>query len=129
MVEGYDCLLDSYNELISENEDLRSDLQQREIELSEQRKLTAGMAKKSSEENLLKALRTYINVSKRKTISKRVAVKMIITEFVNTLKITLPEDLATTLDSLDDDDSELKVVNVAGNYNDIHDNKKVEGVA
>ena len=39
--------------------------------------------------------------------------------------IVFPEDLATTIDALDDEQSEPKVVNVTGNYNDIHDNSSV----
>ena len=39
--------------------------------------------------------------------------------------VTFPEDLAATIDSLDDEQPEAKVVNVAGNYNDIHDNGHV----
>ena len=33
--------------------------------------------------------------------------------------------LRSTIDSLDDEQPEAKVVNVAGNYNDIHDNSNV----
>ena len=51
-----------------------------------------------------KALRTYINTSRRKTVSKRLAVKTVITEFINTMKIMLPDDLSEALDSLDDEE-------------------------
>ena len=37
--------------------------------------------------------------------------------------LTLPDDLATIVDTLDDDQTEPKVVNVTGNYNDVHDNR------
>jgi hypothetical protein len=39
--------------------------------------------------------------------------------------LTLPDDLAQTIDALDDERVEAKVVNVSGNYNDIHDNRMV----
>ena len=39
--------------------------------------------------------------------------------------VAFPEDLAASIDSLDDEQPEAKVVNVAGNYNDIHDNGSV----
>lgn len=93
-----------------ETDSLRAQLQEKEVQLSEQRKLTTGMAKKSSEEDLQKALRTYFNTSKRKTIGKRVAVKTVITEFINTMKISLPDDLAEALDHLDDEQSEPQIV-------------------
>ena len=87
------------------------------------------MAKKASEDNQIKALRTYVNRSKRKTPDKRVFAKYAMLEIANANGLTLPEELAATIDSLDDEQPEPKVVNVAGNYNDIHDNGKVEGVA
>ena len=98
------------DKLRTETDSLRAQLQEKEVQLSEQRKLTTGMAKKSSEEDLQKALRTYFNTSKRKTIGKRVAVKTVITEFINTMKISLPDDLAEALDHLDDEQSEPQIV-------------------
>jgi len=94
----------------AEIDSLRAQLQEKEVQLSEQRKLTTGMAKKSSEEDLQKALRTYFNTSKRKTIGKRVAVKTVITEFISTMKISLPDDLAEALEHLDDEQSEPQIV-------------------
>lgn len=46
-------------------------------------------------------------------------------ELANANGIVFPEDLAATLDSLDDEQPDPKVVNVAGNYNDIHNNDQV----
>ena len=129
-VNYYQKALDATDELLSEIEGLRKEndklrtetdslraqLQEKEVQLSEQRKLTTGMAKKSSEEDLQKALRTYFNTSKRKTIGKRVAVKTVITEFINTMKISLPDDLAEALDHLDDEQPEspaITTINVA----------------
>ena len=110
-IEG---LMKENDKLRTETDSLRAQLQEKEVQLSEQRKLTTGMAKKSSEEDLQKALRTYFNTSKRKTIGKRVAVKTVITEFINTMKISLPDDLAEALDHLDDEQPEPSVtVNVA----------------
>lgn len=122
-------LNDQFKTLQEENELLRQQLQEKEVQLSEQRKLTTGMAKKSSEDELIKAIRTFLNISKRKSLDKRVHVKIMIMELVDAANITLPPDLKETLARLDDELPEPKVVNVAGNYNDIHDNKKVEGVA
>ena len=114
VLNARDGLLTEYERLQEEADSLRAQLQEKEVQLSEQRKLTTGMAKKSSEEDLQKALRTYFNTSKRKTIGKRVAVKTVITEFINTMKISLPDDLAEALDHLDDEQPEPSVtVNVA----------------
>lgn len=100
--------------------------QELEMRLSELSKLSAGVARKSSNEEVLKALRTFVNKSKQKRIEKRTAVKEMVLELVVANGIVLPEDLATTLEGLDDEEREAKVVNVEGNYNDIHDNKRVD---
>ena len=124
-VEGYDCLLDSFNDLITENEDLRSQLQEKETQLNEINKFVAGVAKKSPQDEVLKAIRVFVNKSKQKTSKKRTLIKEMVLEFTFANGIALPGELATTIYALDDEQPEPKVVNVAGNYNDIHDNKRV----
>ena len=135
----YMQLLDRINEVVAENRRLRDDYeevqrqlddekQQRaelEMKLMEMTKLSAGVAKKASQQELLKAIRVFVNKSKRKKIEKRIAVKEMVLEMANANGVILPEDLAATIDSLDDEQLEAKVVNVAGNYNDIHDNSNV----
>ena len=115
--------IESLKEQLQEEKRQKAEL---EMKVAEMSKLSAGMAKKSSEEDLLKALRTYANRSKRKTLDKRTFAKSAILEIANVNNLTLPEDLATTVDSLDDEQAEPKVVNVSGNYNDIHDNGDVK---
>lgn len=120
----------AYKKLQEENEMLQQQLNEErkqkaelEMKMNEMSKLSAGVAKKSSEEDLLKALRTYVNRSKRKTIDKRAFAKTATLEIANANGLILPEDLAAMIDSLDDELTEPKTtVNVAGNYNDIHDN-------
>ena len=95
------------------------------MRLSELNKLTAGVAKKSSQNDMIKAMRSYLNTSKRKTLGKREAAKMVFTELFTSAKLDLPEDIMDLLEHLDDEQAEPKVVNVEGNYNDIHDNGNV----
>lgn len=123
-VDNYLMAIEVARELMSENkkqtaeiESLREQLQEEkrlraemEMKMAEMSKLSAGMAKKSSEEDLLKALRTYANRSKRKTMDKRAFAKSAILEIANANNLTLPEDLATTVDSLDDEQAEPKIV-------------------
>ena len=116
-----------------EMEQLRSQLQEEkekntklEMQLNEMSKMTASVAGKASHEELLKALRVFVNTSKRKKIEKRIAVKEMVLELANANMLMLPADLAATIDSLDDELPEPRVVNVAGNYNDIHDNGNVK---
>ena len=123
------------NKLKEENETLQQQLaderKQRlelEMKMNEMSKLSADVAKKSSQEDVLKALRTYVNRSKRKTADKRAFAKTAILEIANANGLVLPEDLASMIDSLDDEQAEAKVVNVSGNYNDIHDNGEVKGI-
>ncbi len=119
--------LDATGELLSRIEDLNGMLtdRQAEVRLSEMSKLTAGMAKKTPEEDLLKALRTYVNRSKRKTPDKRAIAKMATLEIANANGLVLPEDLAAAIESLDDEQAEPKVVTVNGSYTDVHDNGNV----
>ena len=119
----------AYKKLQEENEMLQQQLNDErkqkaelEMKMNEMSKLSAGVAKKSSEEDLLKALRTYVNRSKRKTADKRAFAKTATLEIANANGLILPEDLAALIDSLDDEQTEPKSVTVNGNYNDIHDN-------
>ena len=88
-------------------------------------KLSGDVAKKSSQEGLLKAVRTFVNRSKQKRIEKRMAVKELLLELANANSIVFPADLAATIDALDDEHSEPKTVTVNGNYNAVHDNGSV----
>jgi len=119
-------ILAECEDLKEENEMLRAQLQEKEVQLSEQRKLTTGMAKKSSEDELIKAIRVFINNSKRKSIDKRTHIKDMIRDLADAVKLELPDDLRETLANLDDEQAEPKVVNVSGNYNDVHDNGEVK---
>ena len=125
LLSQIDDLKEENERLNAENERLREDVQEKEMKLSELSKLSAGVAKKSSQDEVLKALRTFVNKSKRKKYEKRVAIKEMVLELAYANNLVFPDDLAATLESLDDEPSESKVVNVAGNYNDIHDNGSV----
>ena len=128
VMDGYSRTLEAVGRLVTENRELQEqvdDLQQQldnekqqraelEMKLMEMNKLSTGMAKKVSEDNLLKALRTYVNRSKRKTSDKRAFAKSASLEIANANGLDLPEDLKTAIDSLDDELSEPKMVNVAG---------------
>lgn len=96
-----------------------------EMQLKEMQKLSASVAGKASQDELLKALSTFVKKSKQKRLEKRVAVKEMVLELAIANGITFPADVAATLDALDDEQTEPKVVNVSGNYNDIHDNREI----
>ena len=142
MWKDFQQLADAVEEFRRENDDLNEELAQlqfqymaerdaraaAEMRLSELTKLADGVAKKSSDEGLIKALRTFTNNSKRKKLEKRTAVKEIMQELVLSCGVELPQDLADSIQSLDDEQQEAPklVVNVSGDYNDIHDNNKVD---
>ena len=117
-----DDLKDENERLRTENERLRQEVQEKEMKLSELSKLSVGVAKKASHDELLKALSVFVNKSKRKKYEKRVAIKEMVLELANANSIVFPEDLSATLDSLDDEPSESKFV-VHGDY---VENKKVD---
>ena len=114
--------LESMREMYEEEKDMRTKL---ELELNETKKLAVGVANKTSQEAMLKVISTFVNRSKQKKLEKRTMVKSIVLEMAMTNGLTLPADLAQTIDALDDERVEAKVVNVSGNYNDIHDNRMV----
>ena len=91
-------------------DDERKQRAEMEMKLNEMSKLSTGMAKKASEEAMLKALRTYANTSKRKTVDKRAFAKTAILEMANANGLDLPEDLKATIESLDDEQPDPKMV-------------------
>lgn len=125
--------LQKVEEIASENQSLQQQLaeekQQRaelEMKMNEMSKLSAGMAKKASQNDLEKALRIFLNTSRRKTMSKREAAKTVIMELLSSAKIDISDDVLELLNHLDDEQAEPKIVNVSGNYNDVHDNGEVK---
>ena len=141
-MQGFSRVLEAAEQALDENAGLREEVKElreqlleekdlrtkAEIQLKEMSQLSAGVAKKASQDELLKAIRVFVNKSKRKKIEKRIAVKEMVLEMVNANGIVLPEDLALAIDALDDEQTEARVVNVQGNYNDIHDNGNVNGI-
>ena len=139
LIDGLAQAMQAVDEILTENKSLKMELEslrtqlqmekdlrtKAEIQLGEMSKLSAGVAKKASQEEVMQALRVFVNKSKRKKVEKRIAIKEMVLEMANANGVLLPEDLATAIDSLDDEQLEPKVVNVAGNYNDIHDNSSV----
>ena len=107
---GKDAELDNLHQQLQEEKERSQAL---EMKMAEMSKLSAGVAKKASQDELLKALRTFVNKSKHKRIDKRIAVKEVVLEMAMANSVIFPEDLAATIDSLDDEQPEAKVVNVA----------------
>ena len=119
-MEDYKKLLDGIDEVIADNkrqqeeieslqQQLAEEKRQRaelEMNLMETRKLSDSVAKKSSEDGVVKALGTYVNRSKRKTSDKRAYIKNMILEFVSVNGLSLPEELSATIECLDDEQAE-----------------------
>ena len=78
-------------------------LKEKETQLNELGKFSVGVAKKSSQEGLEKAIRIYINTSKRKTQAKREVAKTQLLDFVTTAKLEMPDDIMEALNQLDDE--------------------------
>ena len=132
-IENYQRAIDMTRKLAEEKEkqsaeieSLRQQLQEEkrqkaelEMKMNEMSKLSAGMAKKASEEDLSKALRIYLNTSKRKTQSKREAAKTVFMEMLMSAKLELPDDIMELLEHLDDEQADnATIVNVeAGGIN------------
>lgn len=78
-------------------------LQEKDTQLKELNKLSAGVAKKSSQDDVSKALRIYLNTSKRKTLAKREAAKTVFLELIAAAKLDVPEDIMDLLNHFDDE--------------------------
>lgn len=83
-----------------------------EVKLSELNKLSVGMAKKSPQEGLEKAFRTYINTSRRKTPAKREVAKAQLLDFIVTAKLEMPDDIMDMLEHLDDEQTDGQAATV-----------------
>ena len=112
LLEIAEKTLSDYEKVKDENESLKQLLQEKEMQLNEMTKLSASVAGKASQEALHKALRVFVNKSKRKKIEKRIAIKEMVLELANANGAVLPEDLAAAIDSLDDEQTEPVPVNV-----------------
>ena len=96
--------LEDENRLLREtNEEQECQLQEKDTQLKELNKLSAGVAKKSSQDDVSKALRIYLNTSKRKTLAKREAAKTVFLELIAAAKLDVPEDIMDLLNHFDDE--------------------------
>lgn len=106
----YEILSGTAKNLLDAATDARNQKKELEMKLAEMKKISEVMAKKASEEAVLMALRTYANTSKRKTVDKRAFAKTSILEMANANGLTLPQEFAAAIESLDDERPELKMV-------------------
>lgn len=94
-----------YDEVKAERDALR-------LKLSELGKMTNQVALKTESDALIRALRVYMNISRRKTVKKRGYIKMSILELATASNTTLPADMLEELDTFDDDTPQPQQVNV-----------------
>ena len=111
VVDATQGLLDEIDRLKAENEaqreeidDLHQQIDDRDRRLKELGQLSAGVAKKSSADDVAKAMRIDMNMSKRKTQSKREAAKTVLLELITAAKLEMPEDFMETLSHFDDEE-------------------------
>jgi len=111
VVEATQELLDDIDRLnadiVSLHEEidgLNQQLQDKDTQLKELGKLSAGVAKKSSADDVSKAIRIYLNTSKRKTQSKREAAKTVLLDLITAAKLEMSEDIMESLSHFDDEE-------------------------
>ena len=92
------------NSLEEEIDSLHQQLQDKDMQLKELGKLSAGVAKKSSADDVSKAIRIYLNTSKRKTQGKREAAKTVLLELITAAKLDMAEDIMEMLSHFDDEE-------------------------
>ena len=117
VVEATKSMLNRMKQLEDENHLLRetneeqerqlqekdNQLKEKDTQLKELNKLSAGVAKKSSQDDVSKALRIYLNTSKRKTLAKREAAKTVFLELIAAAKLDVPEEIMDLLNHFDDE--------------------------
>ena len=111
VVEATQELLEGIERLKAENESQRQEIDRlneqihdRDMRLKELGQLSAGVAKKSSADDVSKAIRIYLNTSKRKTQSKREAAKTVLLELITAAKLDMAEDIMEMLSHFDDEE-------------------------
>ena len=111
VVEAKQELLEGIERLKAENESQRQEIDRlneqihdRDMRLKELGQLSAGVAKKSSADDVSKAIRIYLNTSKRKTQSKREAAKTVLLELITAAKLDMAEDIMEMLSHFDDEE-------------------------
>ena len=111
VVEAKQELLEGIERLKAENESqrqkidrLNEQIHDRDMRLKELGQLSAGVAKKSSADDVSKAIRIYLNTSKRKTQSKREAAKTVLLELITAAKLDMAEDIMEMLSHFDDEE-------------------------
>ena len=97
LLEEIDRLKTEAETMLNEIDGLNQLIQEKDMQLKELRQLTAGVAKKSSADDVSKAIRIYLNMSKRKTQSKREVAKSILLELITAAKLELSEGLIVGL--------------------------------
>ncbi|MBO5549793.1 MAG: hypothetical protein J5954_09285 [Prevotella sp.] len=100
-IDEQDSVIESQREEI---DDLHQQIDDRDRRLKELGQLSAGVAKKSSADDVAKAFRIYLNTSKRKTQSKREAAKTVLLELITAAKLEMPEDFMEMLSHFDDEE-------------------------
>ena len=104
LLEEIDRLKTEAETMLNEIDGLNQLIQEKDMQLKELRQLTAGVAKKSSADDVSKAIRIYLNMSKRKTQSKREVAKSILLELITAAKLELSEDIMESLNHFDDEE-------------------------
>ena len=104
LLEEIDRLKTEAETMLNEIDGLNQLIQEKDMQLKELRQLTAGVAKKSSADDVSKAIRIYLNMSKRKTQSKREVAKSILLELITAAKLELAEDIMESLNHFDDEE-------------------------
>ena len=104
LLEEIDRLKTEAETMLNEIDGLNQLIQEKDMQLKELRQLTAGVAKKSSADDVSKAIRIYLNMSKRKTQSKREVAKSILLELITAAKLELSEGIMESLNHFDDEE-------------------------
>jgi len=89
-------------QLKDENKQMKDENKQLKMERDELNKMSQKLVEKSEQEVVIKWLRSYMNISKRKSAKKRGYIKMVILEEIQNANLEIPEDMREELERFDD---------------------------
>ena len=103
LLKQYKKQADELQRVTEERDALKAENEQFKMQQKELDQMSKKLVQKAEHEDLLKVVRTFMNVSRRKNVKKRGYIKMTILELMQVARLTLPEDMQKELENFDDD--------------------------
>lgn len=108
MEKQVEKLMAQNTQLKADRDVMKSTNAELEMKVKELTNMVGRVAEKTEHDELQRALRKYMNQSRRKTVDKRAAIKAQILEIVVCTGLQLSDEMRSDLDTFDDDTSKVE---------------------